>query len=293
MDRSKLLAFEEQLIVSMYAVLPLAIAQAFEDSNSRFYSVINRFPDLLEYISKIKSYNDTFKHSTKESSITSDTVINLNSIAVEIIQLLLPNFKINTSFNSNANYLDNVSQKKINAEVSLSDELGWDTFYNLDAGVKNQLITISPDKKKFELPPTTNYIVVLSSVLETLLVNANKALYGIDTPRTKLEALNIIDLKFNTKLSENIVFNTVQDKFYNKALNEKSTTLGAIAIVYLSKIAISNNSNTLNAIKDLQFIDTIQKLIELRGHGNNINLIVDDVELNQLRKKVFDIIKFI
>lgn len=294
MDKSKIIAFEKQSIASMYTLLPLTIIQAIEDSSSRFYNVISEFPDLLQYIHNIKSYNDTFKHSTqKDLSISDIEVKELNSRAIKFIELLLPNFCINKDSFTIDNPLDNVSQKRINAEVSLSEELGWEVFQKLNVNIKNELIQISSDKKLSELPSIIDYILILSKVLETLISSANKIFYDVKAPTTKIESLNIIDLEFSTNLIQNKVFNTISDKFYQNATNEKSSTLGAIALVYLAKVGISKKKDIIQHIKDIDFISTIEKIIVLRGHGNNINLVIDNTELKNLRKNVFEIIKFI
>lgn len=70
---------------------------------------------------------------------------------------------------------------------------------------------------------------------------------------------------------------------------KEHATLGAYSIVILG-ICKENN---ISKFKDVRFIEVISKILELRGHGNNVSLQVDKNDLNKLKNNVFSILKMI
>lgn len=71
-------------------------------------------------------------------------------------------------------------------------------------------------------------------------------------------------------------------------MNENGT-LGANALVYL----YYQEDEALSKLKKTNFIKIIEKLIQLRKHGNNVALTLNTQILNDIRDDMLDIVKLI
>jgi hypothetical protein len=71
-------------------------------------------------------------------------------------------------------------------------------------------------------------------------------------------------------------------------MNENGT-LGANAMVYL----YYQKDSVIDELKNVRFTETIEKLIKLRKHGNNVALSVNTQALNKIRDDMLDIVKLI
>ena len=71
-------------------------------------------------------------------------------------------------------------------------------------------------------------------------------------------------------------------------LNENGT-LGANAMVYL----YYQKDNVIDELKKANFVKTVEQLVQLRKHGNNVALSVNTQSLNKIRDDMLDIVKLI
>ena len=69
----------------------------------------------------------------------------------------------------------------------------------------------------------------------------------------------------------------------------ENATLGANAMVYL----YYQKDNVVNELKNVNFVQIIEQLVQLRKHGNNVALSVNTRNLNKIRDNMLDIVKLI
>lgn len=61
------------------------------------------------------------------------------------------------------------------------------------------------------------------------------------------------------------------------------------AMVYL----YYQKDNVVNELKNVNFVQIIEQLVQLRKHGNNVALSVNTRNLNKIRDNMLDIVKLI
>ena len=69
----------------------------------------------------------------------------------------------------------------------------------------------------------------------------------------------------------------------------ENATLGANAMVYL----YYQKDNVVDELKNVNFVQIIEQLVQLRKHGNNVALSVNTRNLNKIRDNMLDIVKLI
>ena len=180
------------------------------------------------------------------------------------------------------------SQKKLDADIELEKNLGDLYLYYLRDSLKDDFRMISPNKKENELPKGNDYIITLTRIIEDFLTY-------LDYEKIKYsnieEAIQNIESFYEKKLSDSLRY-TNSKKYINELKGEKSS-LGAKAIVFLSSLKGDYESLLENLIKE-NFIELIEELIELRGHRNNLeNNLKDIEEINLLRDRLFKSLKLI
>ena len=84
-------------------------------------------------------------------------------------------------------------------------------------------------------------------------------------------------------------FNTVNEVFVAQILMSENGTLGANAMVYL----YYQKDNVVDELKNVNFVQIIEQLVQLRKHGNNMALSVNTRDLNKIRDNMLDIVKLI
>ena len=180
------------------------------------------------------------------------------------------------------------SQKKLDADIELEKNLGNLYLYYLSNSLKDDFRMISPNKKENELPKGNDYIITLTRIIEDFLTN-------LDYEKIKYsnigEAIQNIEDFYGEKLSDSLRC-TNSNRYINELEGEKSS-LGAKVIVFLSSLKGDYESLLENLIKE-NFIELIEELIKLRGHRNNIeNNLLDIEKINLLRDRLFKSLKLI
>ena len=176
-----------------------------------------------------------------------------------------------------------ISQENLNAEVSLSKILGVLYYYNLlPETIKEEWILVSPDKVHY--PESPEYFDILYRIMQDTLFYALKDI-------RKNPQLNKEDIlsKLRQKGIVSNCFNTVNEVFVGQILMNENGTLGANAMVYL----YYQSDDLVEKLKSADFIQTIEKLIQLRKHGNNVALSVNTQSLNSIRDKMLDIVRLV
>lgn len=266
----------------LYTLLPLCIFEAAHNQQSNVHHLIRKMPDFLSFLTEINQKSMLLRHSVQ----TEDNLEYSEHIykkTVEFISVLLIDF--NQQYTVDA-IKWNASQQRINAQNSLSMEMGSILFSSLDVGIQDELLKISGDKNIDQLPLPYEYILILSRVLETYFYQVIKECKR-DIKLEKLSAIEQIEANRGRALPKS--FTSINNNFYQNALDGKKATLGAYSVVLL-RFA---DEELVKRLLELKFVDTIDKVLNLRKHGNRVGLCIDTQELNQLRLQVIDIIKTI
>ena len=85
------------------------------------------------------------------------------------------------------------------------------------------------------------------------------------------------------------VLETVNDIFFRNAAENNASTLGAVVLVYLSKADCQKAEEFISR----SYHKFIAELLELRGHGNNIGLVLNESKILYLRSRLYELIRFL
>ena len=312
-EESLLLSFSRIRINNVFNIpdikvlLPYIIIKAKYDRDNTFHKIVNENRNILKDLYCLKKMADSSGHTTKVDLLTlynqysfdnnkfnnsMDLINNIFEKYKKFIENLL-NSKININKENQKVIIveknrEASSQKKLNADIELEKNLGNLYLYYLRDSLKDDFRMISPNKKESELPKGNDYIITLTRIIEDFLTY-------LDYEKIKYsnieEAIQNIESFYGKKLSDSLRY-TNSKRYINELKGEKSS-LGAKAIVFLSSLKGDYESLLENLIKE-NFIELIEELIELRGHRNNIeNNLKDIEEINLLRDRLFKSLKLI
>ena len=266
----------------LYVCLPLAIAEASENSSSRIHSVVNDDSNILYFINVLNQYS-VLRHDTEAEAIEIDAVEILRKTE-KIICALIPDFIVSDSIISPS--IDNVSQLRLIGQISLEKSLGSILYYSMSDGLKNEWLKVSPDKNGSNLPDPREYIEVLYRILQVELKKANLELMS-KKMYSQEDAEDICISRFGDKLPKSFI--KIKSINYSKALKSEGSTLGAEALVYYSSI----ENSYIDRLNKGGFIELIDKIITLRGHNDLLVLNENESSLNALRDNTIKLSKLI
>lgn len=266
----------------LYVCLPLAIAEASENSNSNVHSIVHNDSNFLSFMNALNQ-NSALRHDTETDVIDIDAAEVLRK-AEKIISALIPDFIISDSVKAQST--DNVSQLKLIGQISLEKALGSLLYYSMTEGLRNEWLKISPDKKGQALPDLREYIEVLYRIVQEQLKKANSELLNKNV-LSQEDAENKCASRYANQLPKS--FTKVKLGNYSKAVKCEGSTLGAEALVYYAHI----EDEYIEKLNKQGFIDLIDKIISLRGHSELLVLNETESSLNALRDKTITLSKLI
>ena len=312
-EESLLLSFSRVRINNVFdtpdikVLLPYIIIKAKYDSNNTFHKIVNENKNILKDLYCLKKMADSSGHTTKVDLLalynqysfdnnkfnnSMELINNIFEKYKKFIEILL-NSKISINKENQKVIIvekdrEVSSQKKLDADIELEKNLGNLYLYYLGDSLKDDFRMISPNKKENELPKGNDYIITLTRIIEDFLTY-------LDYEKIKYsnieEAIQDIESFYGKKLSDSLrCTNPIR---YKNELKREKSSLGAKVIVFLSSLKGDYESLLENLIKE-NFVELIEKLIELRGHRNNIeNNLLDIEKINLLRDRLFKSLKLI
>lgn len=284
LDKGKINYYFQSNQPALYTVLPLAIAEAAQNSESSIHNLVRVMPDFLSFVCELNGKSQRLRHAA-EAGNENDEFDEIYQKTRKFVETIIPDL-VFTEKNDTFTRKVSASQQRINAEVSLSEEFGSVFFSTLDKNIQNELMKISLDKHVDKCPLPYEYILVLSRILESYLFQTLKNIKSNKTTE-KEAALEKIEKRFELKLPKS--FTAVRSQYYKSALLGEKATLGAYSIVLLAFI----DDALIESLNKKRFIDTINEICDLRKHGNNVGLCIDFNKLIILRNKVIQVIKTI
>ena len=271
---------------NLYICMPLAVLEASENTNSEMHALIKTNPSFLKFLNKLNSLANDLRHDSMKDIMDIDMDIKyVLAKSIRIVSILLPDLEVSESQTSYKS-IENASNTRLLSQVTLEKSMGSIYYNTLCDNIKNEWQKISPDKFGKQLPDPYEYVQILSRLLEASLF---EKLVDIKEKEkySKSEAVNKLIERYNEKLPKSFI--KVNENFYRSAVNNEKSTLGAYSLLYMTLI----DNKTFDKLKQNKFVKLVDEIINLRGHANNIGLVVDEQKLNKLRDYTMIITKII
>ena len=265
---------------SLEVLLPLTVAAAARDHESRFLFVLDEMPDVIAFLACLRQYGQEIRHSGKwQPRKNDDTTDALQSKVKKIVQLLLPDFTLDTQDQTSAQ--SSASLEKINAEIALMQVLG-DAYLRMLPDLQRQLRLVSPDKQ--ELPEPFRLVQILSSILEISLQQCLMALPQECPVRTQIETLQLLQTRYGVVPAG---LDYVSSAYFDSAVRRHPATLGAYCLAFLSL----SDDTVWQELLAVHLPRLIAEVASARGHGNNVALKMSGDECRSLRDRVLAMVK--
>ena len=268
-------------------VLPLSIASGFENRLSPFAAAVKAMPNLLQIFYKVYLGRGT-RHGSAEQNFSQENYFAVAQDVQKFIKLLLPDFQETDAQNISENFKIGISQERLNAMVELQNSLGSKIYYDANENLKNALISISPYYSGNKMLAPVDFVNQLYRCLENFI-------------RTKTQHLPLYKKNISAVISELEKFlesplpktlKTVSERFFINAVKGLNSSLGAYTLAFFGFLPKDLLTDKISVKKNLE---TIAEILSLRQHANNteLNLTLTEKNLNSLREKTFDAIKFL
>lgn len=265
-------------------VLSLAIVSSVHNSQCEFRVLFNKRPGLFRVLRDLYREHGDLSHQTVTYEVDKRRNKEIYDLLIDFVTILQPDFDFGDSdVVKNGRDILQISQDKLNAEVSLSKRLGALYYYNLlPETIKEEWTLVSPDKVQY--PDAAEYFDILYRIMQDTLYYVLKDIRK-DPQLCKADILS----KLEKKGVVSSCFDTVTEVFVGQILMNENGTLGANAMVYL----YYQKDKLVEELMKANFIQIIEKLVQLRKHGNNVALSVNTQSLNKIRDDMLDIVKLI
>lgn len=267
---------------TLVPLLAVNIATAVRVADSNLLNAFKALPedDAFGFLKRLDDYGKKLRHENKWTPQENDTPAFLRGYVLKFIQALLPDYDNPAAVVAD---LSNSSQQKLNAQLAVIRKLGEETFQNLPADVQALTLKVSPDKIGGQMPMPIEFVTTLAMILEKILLLKLK-----ESPaEISLSKSEIIGRLTQSGKSTNL--RTVNEKFYLQACKRESATLGAYALAYMATLT----DKQFDKFTTANLHELISEVATLRGHANNLGLVLDEKNLSGLRDKVFTAIKLL
>ncbi len=269
----------------LYICLPLAIAEAKENSGSTIHKLLGKDKGFLKFIHELNNNCGDLRHNA-DADVKNLNAEKILERTVKILAVLLPDLKFDDRVSSPTTHND-ISMQRLRAQVLLEKQLGSICFSSMTLGLQNEWIKISPDKMGIQLPDPREYIEILYRILQTELEEANEELEG-KSQLSKEDAVDRLKKRHNGRpVPES--FTTVLNSNYLKATKGDKSTLGAESLVYIANV----DDDQVKKLEEACFVSVLDKIMKLRGHGDMLVLNETEESLNTLRDEVIQLTKII
>lgn len=264
--------------------LSLAIITSVYNSQCEFRELFRKRSGLFNVLAILFREHGDLAHKTVTYEVDKKRNKEIYDLLIDFVTIMQPDcvFAENNG-NASKKELSQISQEKLNAEVSLSKKLGALYYYNLlPETIKEEWILVAPNKVHY--PDAAEYFDILYRIMQDTLYYALK-----DIRKNSQVRKSDIILKLKEKGIFSISFNTVNEVFIEQILMNENGTLGANTMVYL----YYQNDDVINELKKVKFVELVEQLVKLRKHGNNVSLSVSINDLNKMRDDMLSIVKLI
>lgn len=283
-DRNKIYSVYNYHSPKLYVCLPLAIAEAKENSNSDIHILVQKDRSALRFINYLNENCGDLRHDSESDAIDMNAAEILQETK-KILSIIISDLRLGET-DIARDGMSAISQSRLLGQVSLEKKLGSIFLSTMSSGLRNDWLKISPDKLGKQLPYAREYVEILYRILQAELSEANTEFSGKHR-KTKDDALSILAQRHTGRIPKS--FNNVGKEFYMQAAHEEKSTLGAEALVYISNV----NEPVAEKLNQLNYVSILDRVISLRGHGNMVALNETEQSLNSLRDDVIKLSRVI
>lgn len=267
---------------TLVPLLAVNIATAVRVADSNLLNAFKALPedDAFGFLQRLDDYGKKLRHENKWSPQKNDTPAFLRDNVLNFIKALLPDYDNPAAVVAD---VSNASQQKLNAQLAVIRTLGEEVFQNLLEDVQALTLKISPDKTGGQMLSPIEFVTTLAMILEKLLLLKLKE-SPIPIALSKSEIIGRL-----AQAGKSISLRTVGEKFYSQACKREPATLGAYALAYMAMLT----DEQFDKFTAANLHELIFEVTTLRGHANNLALVLDEKKLSSLRDEVFMAIKLL
>lgn len=285
-------------VVELQPLLALAIT-GINDNNSHPMYALSKFkPNFLSFVKKLKILRDPSEHgNSKDLKVTFEELQIIFNKLSEIIFTLLPGVSNDLEENSNdyARVESDIDQERLKASVELEKFFGFSVINEMNSNLKMQLMRSEIISNELSDDNHLELIKCLASAMQLIFyeIIKDRRQSGDLGANAKGEATK---RAIKSGFIDNIAsipdsISTVSDKRINLTIQGKSTTLGAHFIVFF---VLSSNDELAHFYREIpKLVELVDKLLVLRGHGNNQFKVVENDSLLLLKNMVYKAIKIL
>lgn len=270
-----------------YIGFPLALAQCGESGGGLFQRLLEPEMDLLNFLDELFCVYRGLRHGGPKNILSMDPDM-IKEKSIKLVCTLLPELWETSGCESEFDAMFNeISDKRLAAHVSLEHAMGSMFFNHMPEDIQDEWIHISPDKTPDQLPDPCHYVNTLYRLLESCMQLFFKEQAVVHQAITRDEGVQIAEQKWGAPLPRTL--STVNGRYFDKVQQGKRVPLGAYALYYMCYM----KEHECKKMQELDFVNCIDQILILRGHGNNVGLCVDYDKLYCLRDQVMKITKYL
>ena len=285
-DQVRIDTFRRKGEPTLQLMFPLSMLEAAGNQQSTLHDLFREQPDLLHFLAVLYGARGNSSHQAA-SELRDRSIPDPWPRTRQIVRLILPDLRIETAAGGTSGGPGDVSNRRLQAQLDLEDKIGSTLYYMLDAPVKEELLKLFGRDKGKGLSgiSCSDYILSLSKIMERVLLLYVKGLRPQKGER-KQEAIRTIDERYRTEVPQNL--QSVKARMYTKAAeNRDGSTLGA----YLLRALSGGPELRVRPWIEEGILPFVSRLIELRGHGNRVDLTLSLDELEELKEKTLKLIR--
>lgn len=235
--------------------------------------------DGLDFLAQLHRYGNMIRHEDA-SPVKGDTLGQLRNVVLQFVQALLPDYENSAEVSVD---LTNASRMRLNAELAAVQSLGEDVFRRLPEEQKELVLRIAfqfqGSGRKLS---SMDFVKTLSILMEKIFLERLAEL-----PIISVTQEEILDKLRNNGLTTDL--QTVGKQYYRRACNHEKATLGAYVLAYMA------------ALDEVGFVGfaktgihkTVFRISTYRGHGNDVDLVIDEGTLAELREQTFAVVRYL
>lgn len=282
--------------VELQPLIALCLAGASHSSTHPFHALSQRHSGFISFALKIKRLRDPIEHgSSDEIQIDLEKLERLKEEVTEMIVSLIPDVAEDLNIGSNKSSTNqyDVNQERLEAGIKLEKTFGQPAVKMMSNDIKEQLTRIEvymtdcSDDKQMEI------IKCMSSAMQLVLLEVITEHLSTEENYTNIKESTfkkVIDVGLCSSIP--VAIETVnKDRVLWAVKGSSRESLGANLIALLFLLSDEELLKIKHSIPEI--INTIAKMLELRGHGNNQQHFLSRNDLESLKNNVFRVIKII
>jgi hypothetical protein len=283
--------------IEMQPLIALALAGAAHDTNHPLSRLVAYSRSSLQFIERLKEYRDKAKHGLGASmDFSIEELTNYRNTTRQMIMELIPS-RLNTREKSQESNNNDIDQLRLETRIKIESYFGLSVIQTMPHDLLEELTKIELYVGHLERDSETR-ITALNSIASALQIALYQAFS--ENSNTIDPKSDIKSMAKNKALEANFVLlsdqlppsiQTVNTKRIIQALNGINTTLGANLLAFLLLIDSEKLASLARSQPDMLLF--ICRVIEIRGHGNQLSVELNNNEMKKIKDEAYKIIKLL